>query len=156
MGLRKLNVALKVTRQKLLAGGLMAIGFGLTVYLGVLSGADRQPSRATSALLVVLAGVFQIAGAGQFNKLGRADPGLARAAVRRILKMVVRTRESRKLAESTYDLGTAQEVRKTLGRISVELSWVEEGLLDAIGDWNEFHAEALQNITKGAGNAGSN
>ena len=53
---------MKITRQQFMAGALVAIGFGLTVYLGVLQGAAQQPSRATGALLVVLAGIFQFAG----------------------------------------------------------------------------------------------
>jgi hypothetical protein len=148
-------VAIKITRQQFVAGGLVAVGFGLTVYLGVLQGATQQPSRATSALLVVLAGIFQFAGAAQFQKIGKADPGLARAAVRRIIKMTARTREVRKLTELTYDVGTATEARKALGRISVELSWIEEGLLNAVDDWNEFHTVALRDLIEGREDEGS-
>lgn len=147
-------MAVRLTRQQILAGALVAVGFGLTVYLGALEGASKQPSRATSALLVVLAGVFQIAGAAQFLKIGKADPGLARAAVRRIIKMTARASNARKLAECAYDSGTPSEIKKALGRISVELSWLEEGLLDAFDDWNEFHATALHDLKGGIEDAG--
>lgn len=140
---------MKITHQQFEAGSLVAIGLGLTVYLGVLQGASQQPSRATSALLVVLAGVFQIAGAARFLKIGKADPALARAAVRRIIGMTARTREARKLAELTYDVGTAPECKKVLGRISVELSWIEEGLIYSVDDWNEFHKIALRELVEG-------
>jgi hypothetical protein len=148
-------VAVKITRQQVVAGALVLAGFGLTVYLGVLQGATHPPSRATSALLVVLAGIFQFAGAAQFQKIGKADPALARAAVRRIIKMTARTREVRKLTELTYDVGTAAESKKALGRISVELSWLEEGLLSAIDDWNEFHYIALRELIEGIEDDGS-
>lgn len=131
---------------------LVSIGLGLTIYLGVLSGADQQPSRATSALLVVLAGGFQVAGASRFHAIGRADPGLARAAVRRLIKMVRRTQQARLVAETAYDGSNAADMRKAMGRVSVELSWIEEGLADGIDDWNEFHKNALRELTKGGGN----
>jgi hypothetical protein len=145
----------KITRQQLVAGSLVAIGFGLTLYLGVLQGATHQPSRATSALLVVLSGIFQFAGAAQFLKIGKADPALARAAVRRIINMTARTREARKAAELTFDVGTAAECKKLLGRVSVELSWIEEGLVNAIDDWNEFHKIALRELVEGIEDDGS-
>ena len=43
-------------------------------------------------------------------------------------------------------MGTGPECKKVLGRISVELSWIEEGLLDAANDWNEFHPVALREL----------
>lgn len=149
-------MAVKFTGQQVLAGCLVLVGFGLTVYLGVLDGASKQPSRATSALLVVLAGVFQFAGAAQFQKIGKADPGLARAAVRRIIKMAARASNARKLAEYAYDAGSPSDVKKALGRVSVELSWLEEGLLDAVDDWNEFHATALHDLKEGIEGGGPN
>ncbi|GLW07865.1 hypothetical protein Misp01_29950 [Microtetraspora sp. NBRC 13810] len=134
----------------------MLAGLGVTVYLGVLSGADQQPSQATSALLVVLAGIFQFAGAAKFNKIGKADPGLARAAVRRLIRMIRRANEARLIAEAAYENSDAAEIRKAMGRVSVELSYVEEGLTEAVDDWNEFHKDALRKLTGGREDAGSN
>jgi hypothetical protein len=142
---------LKITRDQLVAGALVVVGFGLTVYLGVMQGSSAPPSRSTSALLVVLAGVFQFAGAAKFLRIGRADPALARAAVRRIIKMTARTREARKVVELTYDVGSPVECKKLMGRVSVELSWLEEGLVDAMDDWYEFHETALRELVEGIG-----
>ncbi|GIH73240.1 hypothetical protein [Sphaerimonospora thailandensis] len=145
---------MKITRSHVWATILVAVGVALTIYLGVLSGADQQPSRATSALLVVLAGVFQVAGASRFHAIGKADPGLARAAVRRLLKMVRRAQEAKLIAETAYESNAnAGEMRKAMGRVSVELSWIEEGLVDSIDDWNEFHKDALRKLTEGGDNA---
>lgn len=128
---------------------LFVVGFGLTIGLGVLAGADDPPSQATSALLVVLAGVFQVASANQFHSIGRADPGLARAAVRRLIRMGTRARDARQAVEASFDHGSAPELRRTLGLVSVELSWIEEGILEAVEDWNEFHLDALKQLTEG-------
>src|SRR5689334_20014062 len=121
------------SRRRVLAIVLLIGAFGLTVFLGVLSGSQKAPSRSTSALLVVLAGILQIASASQFNAIGRADPALARATVRRLLRMGTRTHQARLLAEECFETSSpnAQELRRTMGILSVELSWVEEGLAEA-------------------------
>ena len=46
-------------------------------------------------------------------------------------------------------MGTAPECKKVLGRISVELSWIEEGLVNSVDDWNEFHKIALRELVEG-------
>lgn len=129
-------------------GSFFLVGaLSVTVLLGVLSGADEEPSRSTSALLVLLAALFQFSSVLLFSGIGRADPGLARAAVRRLIRMGVRTNEARELAERS-DSVSATELRSWVGRLSVELSWIEEGLLDAVADWKEFHADALKQLGK--------
>lgn len=138
-----------LTRRHVWASLLFVVGFGLTIALGVLAGADDPPSRSTSALLVVLAGVFQVASASQFHSIGRADPGLARAAVRRLIRMGTRAGDTRQAVEASFDKGSAAEQRRTLGLVSVELSWIEEGILEAVEDWNEFHQDALKRLTEG-------
>lgn len=131
-------------------GSLFLIGsLVTTVFLGVLSGADKQPTRSTSALLVLLAAVFQFGSVVTFSGIGRADPGLARAAVRRLIRMGLRTSGARKLAEESFDGANAPELRSRMGQLSVELSWLEEGLVEAVGDWEEFHADALKKLRKG-------
>jgi hypothetical protein len=124
----------------------------MTIWLGVLSAAPKQPSNATSALLVVLAAVLQGAGALQFSGAGRADPSLARASVRRLLHMAQRADVAEKAAQQAFESGNAAEVRAVLGRISAELSYLQEGFLEAGDDWHEFHRDAL----KGLGRAQEN
>ena len=70
--------------------------------------------------------------------------------------MTARTRDARKVTELTYDVGTGPECKKVLGRVSVELSWIEEGLLDAANDWNEFHPIALRELIEGIEDGGPN
>lgn len=137
---------MKINRHQAWGGILFLAGFGFTIYLGFLSGADKQPSRVTSALLVILAGIFQFWSAAQFNKIGKAEPGLARAAVRRLVTMAKRTQHARLLAEESYDGSNATQIRRAMGRISVDLSWIEEGIIHSVQDWNEFHKDALSEL----------
>lgn len=130
-------------------GSIFLVGsVGTTVLLGVLSGSDRPPSRSTSALLVLVAAVFQLGSVLLFSGIGRADPGLARAAVRRLVRMGLRAEGARVLAEESFDSASASELRSRMGQLSVDLSWMEEGLLEAVGDWEEFHADALKTLRK--------
>lgn len=128
---------------------LLAASIVVTVLLGVLSGAEKQPSRSTSALLVIVASGFQLASVLLFSGIGRADPSLARAAVRRLIGMGLRARAARQFAESSFASGNAAELRSGVGRLSVDLSWLEEGLVEAAEDWQEFHADALKEFRKG-------
>lgn len=85
---------------------LFLSGFGMTVWLGVvLSGAEKPPTRATSALLVVLAGGLQLGSAIAMSRAGRADPALARASARRLLQMGRKAKAARQLAEHEYESG---------------------------------------------------
>lgn len=145
-----------ISARHLWASLLFLIGISLTIFLGFLTGSDDQPSRSTSALLVVLAGVFQFASASQFKAIGRADPGLARAAVRRLIRMGTRTQAARKLAEAAHDSGNSGELRSMMGQVSVELSWLEEGIMDAVDDWNEFHKDAIRGLMEDHGHARQN
>lgn len=128
---------------------VLAAAIAVTVLLGVLSGAEKQPSRSTSALLVILASSFQLASVLLFSGIGRADPSLARAAVRRLIAMGLRANAARQLAETTFGSGNVTELRTSMGRLSVDLSWIEEGLVEATEDWQEFHGEALRGLQKG-------
>lgn len=134
--------------RRVQAAGLGITALGFTVYLGVLNGAQTQPSRVTSSLLVVLAAVFQALSANLFNKVGRADPSLARATVRRLLRMGVRAKASKEVAERAFDSANTTVLRKVIGILSTELSWLEEGLADAVEDWAEVHGDVIRNLIK--------
>jgi hypothetical protein len=131
-----------------LAVALFALGLGATIVLGVLSGAEEQPTRATSALLVVLAAVLQGAGALVAASMGRADPTLARAAARRLVASGHKAHDARKLAEKQFESGTADTRRVAMGVLSAELSWIEDSFVQAVADWEEFHANALKQVER--------
>lgn len=138
------------TKARRFWGSLVLVAaIAVTVLLGVLSGAEKQPSRSTSALLVILASSFQLVSVLLFSGIGRADPSLARAAVRRLIAMGLRASAARHLAESTFGSGNVTELRSGMGRLSVDLSWIEEGLIEAAEDWHEFHRDALKELGRG-------
>ncbi len=99
-----------------------------------------------TVLFLVVAALLQ-AGAGlAFNRTGRADPSLARSAVRHLFQLVNRAAHARTLAEKHYESGTPADAKKAMGIISVELSFLEEGFATAAQDWAEFHPEAFRSI----------
>ncbi|NCT90136.1 hypothetical protein GXB85_04095 [Cellulomonas sp. APG4] len=125
------------------AGALVALAFALTLAIALLGGtADTL----VLLLLTLLAGVFQFFGASRFHSAGRADPSLARASVRRLFSMAGRAYETRLSVEQCYETGTPGDAKKQLGVVSAQLSFIEEGAVQAIEDWREFHDEALADI----------
>lgn len=132
---------------------LIAVGFAFTIALGVLNGNEKQPGRSTSALLVVVGGIFQLAGAATFNKVGKADPTLASSSVRRLRRLGGRAGEARKLSEDAFESGgNATSLRQTMGVLSVKLSFIEDGLVDQIEDWRLFHEETVRELEEGTTN----
>lgn len=132
---------------------LIAIGFAFTIALGVLNGNEEQPSRSTSALLVVVSGIFQLAGAATFNKFGKADPTLAESSIRRLRGLGERAGEARTLCEEAFESGAnAGALRQTVGVLSVQLSFIEEGLVYQIEDWRLFHEETVKKLEEGTTN----
>jgi hypothetical protein len=133
-------------RRRALGSLLFAASLAVMVMLAFLGGADKPPTRAASGLLVVIAAMFQLLSASQFYAIGRADPGLARAAVRRIIHMGTRVGRARLAAEAAFESGSAPMKHRLVGALSVELSWLEEELLESVKDWNEFHEGALRGL----------
>ncbi|HEY3683565.1 MAG TPA: hypothetical protein VGL93_11020 [Streptosporangiaceae bacterium] len=130
------NAPRKMTGKHYLGSVLFLVGFVLTIWLGVISGQQRQPSAATNTLLVVLSGIFQAAGATVFHKIGKADPGLVHASVRRLAHMANHASEAKVQAQDVLDKGgPPSEVRRTIGLLSTHFSYIEEDALETIDDW---------------------
>ena len=123
-------------------------GFLVTVFVAYLGSRDEPPPVVVNLVLVILAGLCQVVAGSQFQGIGRADPGLARASVRRLLRMTQRVAVRRQEVESVFDTGGAAEMKKAMGPLSVDLSWLEEGLLEATNDWVEFHEDALRELVE--------
>jgi hypothetical protein len=128
------------------AGGtLSAIAVVVSAW-AVVAGADKPVNVLQTVLFIFLAAILQAGAAFTFNRSGRADPSLARSAVRRLLLMVGRAQKARKLAEKHYEAGTPSDAKKAMGMLSVELSFLEEGFTTGAQDWAEFHPEAFRKI----------
>lgn len=127
------------------ASALVVVAFGFTVAIALLGGTAET---SVLLLLTLLAGVFQYLGASKFHDAGRADPSLARSSVKRLLSFASRAQKARRAAETAYEVGQPAEAKRLMGVLSAELSFLEEGYVQAIEDWREFHADALEDIEK--------
>jgi len=133
------------SRRYAAGAGLFVAGVGVTIFLACLP-QDTVSTPLVSALLVVLAAVFQGASALVFRAIGRADPSLARTAVRRLIELTARTQRARVRAENAYETASAGEMKANMGLLTVELANIEEGVAGAALDWAEFHPEAIKKL----------
>jgi hypothetical protein len=131
-------------RQRI--GGVLALlGVGLTVLLAFLSNRSEPPAASTQALIALLAILAQLGSAWTFSGDGKADPGLAQRSVGRLVGLALRADSARQLTERMHAGGaTASEVKQAMGQVSVHLSYIEEGYLNAIEDWRVFHPYAVE------------
>lgn len=127
---------------------LFLLGFLITIWLAYKASTTKPLSGSQSVVLVLLAGIFQIGGGNMLYRVGRADPGLARAAVRKLYRLAARAKDSRQVAEGAFDGSGSLSEHDALGRLSTDMSWLEEGILESVDDWTEFHANALKGLRK--------
>ena len=125
---------------------LFAASIGVTIFMAARAASATSPSAMESVLLIVVAAGFQAASAVAFGSSGRADPALARTAVRRLVELTARAQSARKVAQVAYESLSAVESKKTMGLISVELSYLEEGIAGGALDWAEFHPDAVRKL----------
>lgn len=133
-------------RPRQWAGGALAIlGAGLTVLLAFLGNQQEPPPASTQAMIASLAILAQLGSAWTFAGHGKADPGLAQRSVARLVGLALRARASRLDAEMLQDGdANANALRSGIGELSVHLSYIEEGFVNAIEDWRVFHPYAVQ------------
>jgi hypothetical protein len=125
----------------------------VTIWLAARGQAATEPTTAESIALVVLAGMLQLAGTVYGFGGGRADPTLARSAVRGLILIAKATEQTESLAQSAYESDSDKDqLREAMGQISVALSFIKEDTLDAIYDWHEFHRDALRELGVEDGN----
>lgn len=131
-------------RQKV-GGVLAAVGVALTVLLAILGSRDQPPSASIQGLIAFLAIVSQLGGTWAFSGEGRADPTLARRSVARLVGLANRSAAAREQAEALCQKTTsASELREGVCYLSVHLSYIEEGFVEAIEDWRAFHPHAVE------------
>jgi len=125
---------------------LILAGVGILVWTAFRS---PQPTPSEMALLALLASTFNIWGGAQFASIGKADAKHARSAVRRLYTLG----ESLNLASETLQTAMLTDEVQRVGECTqVLLSQVgsaQAHLLDAIGDWNDVHPEALREVLRG-------
>jgi hypothetical protein len=146
---RRVKRGRSLNGRRWLAVACVAVGLILTVALGVWAAGSKPPNGAQSALLVVLSGLFQLGAANYFYRAGRADPPFVRQVVRQLSALVARARSAERLAELTFDSGTGAQMKQTVGRLSVELSYLREGLELTIPAWQEVNPSVLDDLAEG-------
>ncbi|MFI7494477.1 hypothetical protein ACH9D2_07125 [Kocuria sp. M4R2S49] len=124
---------------------LLSSGAGLTVLLAVLGNVEQPPSAQTQGTLAALALSAQLGASWVFSGLGRADPSMAERAISRLMTVGQRAADARIEVEKLHESKlTAVESRNAMGRLSVTLSYLEEGYVEAIKDWEVFHPDAVE------------
>lgn len=129
-------------------GGALAVtGVVFTVLLALLGSRSSPPAASTQALLALLAILAQAGSAWVFSGDGKADPGLARRSVSRLVGLARHANEARLTAQTLKENSpTVAEFRHEIGPLSVHLSYLEEGLIEAVEDWRVFHPDAVARV----------
>jgi hypothetical protein len=95
-----------------------------------------------AVILVLVGGGLQFGGAFMFDKAGRADPTLVRAAVGRLVLLTAQAKRARMRAEVAFDSESGTKLKSSVGQLSVELSFLEEGASASAQEWALFHPDA--------------
>ncbi|MGY1551608.1 hypothetical protein ACW5CM_07450 [Microbacterium sp. A588] len=125
-----------------IGGWLVAGAFLLTVALAFVPPGEKW-SVAVQVLLVLVAGGLQFGGAFMFDKAGRADPSLVKAAVGRLVLLTSQAKRARVRAENALAGESGVKLKNSVGQLSVELSFLEEGITASAQDWGLFHPDAI-------------
>lgn len=131
---------------KKVAGVILFItGAALTVLVAVLGNVEKPPSAQTQGSLAALALLAQLGASWVFSGLGRADPTMAERAVSRLITVGQRAATARSDVEALHERKiTLTEARNAIGQISVTLSFLEDGYVEAIRDWEVFHPSVVE------------
>ncbi|MFF2772968.1 hypothetical protein ACFVUP_38305 [Streptomyces bacillaris] len=101
-----------------------------------------------SVILVLVAGGLQFGGAFMFDRAGRADPSLAKSAVARLLLLNSQAQRARNRAEKAFDTETGAKLKASVGQLSVDLSYLQEGIGLSAQDWALFHPDAIARLAE--------
>lgn len=123
-----------------LAGGMLCIlvGIAVTVTLAFLASSSAPPDGAQSALLVIVSGLFQIAGTALFTS-GRPSRATTRASIRHVVKALRKIVEAKEIAEAAIDDGSAPVTKAAVGQLSYKLEAIEQQLATDLEDWAVGH-----------------
>lgn len=124
---------------------LIAASFLLTVALAFLP-TDENWGVTVAVILVLITGGLQFGAAFVFDKSGRADPALAKAAVGRLLILTSRANRARLRAERAFEQQTGAKLKASVGQLSVELSAIEEDAAASAQEWALFHPDAIARL----------
>jgi len=132
-------------RQPRRAAGFVLVGLSIATMVAFAFVDSAKPATPTqSALFVVLGAGFQLAGAALFSREGRADPTHATSSFRHLGRLARKAAEAKQIAErAAQPDATVSVARRAIDRLSVDLSWIEEELVEAGEHWAQVHPELL-------------
>lgn len=127
---------------------LTALSIFATVVLAWRGAAD-EPTRSEIALFALLASFLQLSAAWVFSRIGRVDLTHAGSSLRRLIGLADRAERATESAESARAKGIpAAQVRDVMNQLSVELSVLQEGCVDAANDWTAALPELIDQAKK--------
>jgi hypothetical protein len=127
---------------------LTALSIIVTAFL-----AYTASSPGEAVALALLASICQIL-AGIISVKGRADPNFIRSAIGRLADIGVKIQVAELKAQASYERGTAQERRETLGLLSVTMSYLQEETRHALEDWRNLDPEVVEKMSQPNYNVG--
>lgn len=139
--------------KQVLGSALLIVSAVFTVILAFLGASDAPATRAEITLLAVLVLAAQGGSVWAFSGHGKADPTHAARSYNRLVRLGVRAANAQRIAESAYDSNSGvAHLRSTMGVLSTEFSWVQEGIVQSALDWKAFHPSAVIDVDRGEQN----
>jgi hypothetical protein len=137
------------TGRQVLGGVLAVIAAGFTVALAIFGNTKSPPPASTQGLLAFLGILAQFGAVWAFAGHGKADPTLAQRSVGRLVNLAQQAHGAKLLAErmQAEDV-TPAKARLGVGQLSVHLSYLEEGYIEAIDDWRMFHPKVVEDAER--------
>ena len=110
--------------------------------LAFTASSTAPPDGAQSALLVLVAGLLQVAGTALFAH-GRPSVETTKTSIRHVAKVLQRIIDAKRVAEAAIDDGTAPVTRAAVGELSFRLEAIEQQLATNLEDWAIGHPSLI-------------
>lgn len=132
-----------ISAKQAVGGFFALLGVVLTIVSAVVTG----PNQLLTAVIAVFA---QIAAAYLFAAEGRVHPSHAKRAFSRLLGLAERARQAERRAQDDFESNdkSAEDRQTQMGLLSVELSWIGDGLYSAAADWIAFNEPLNEMISE--------
>lgn len=136
-----------VVRHRFHIGGVTLLTAGLvtSIILAASASTSEAPNTAESALLVLIGAAFNGGSAWVFLRGDtRLNIRAAKIALRHLDENANSIVDARSLAEEAFDEPNAPRSRQKIGRLSVQLSSIEQHMGSNLQDW----ADAVDGLTE--------
>jgi len=138
-----------LTGRQQLGYCLSGAAIALTIVLALLRGVTSVAPGWT-LFIVVLGIVAQSASTLIFSSVGRADPTHAAASIDHLMTLANRCQNARVRAEKIFETQTRlpKDLHVQLGKLSSDLSYIEEDAERAVRHWELFQPDAVRQATE--------